>query len=89
MSSSRAVCTVEEARCTLCGLCVEACACHSVALGEHAPVFHCPESCDPAAAATCPSCGCLCEEVCPTGAIRCSFEIVLAEGKTQSVTREA
>jgi len=68
---------VVENRCTLCGLCVEVCPCQAVTMGERAPIFNCPE--------VCPGCGscpagsdgcCLCEEVCPAGAIACAFEIV-------------
>ncbi|RLC91495.1 MAG: hypothetical protein DRI79_02660 [Chloroflexi bacterium] len=66
---------VDETRCTLCGLCVEACPCHAVKLGEQGPVFACPEACRRARAEACDCC-CLCEEVCPTGAITCAFEIV-------------
>jgi formate hydrogenlyase subunit 6/NADH:ubiquinone oxidoreductase subunit I len=67
---------VDYTRCTLCGLCVEACLCGSVELGERGPVFNCPESCHSTCAATL-GFFCLGEEVCPTGAITCSFEIVL------------
>lgn len=69
---------VDETRCTLCGLCVEACPCHAVKLGEQGPIFSCPEVClclrtgDEAF-----DCCCLCEEVCPIGAITCAFGIVL------------
>ena len=66
---------LDEHLCTLCGLCVEACPCHAVELGERGPVFACPEACLHASAETCDCC-CLCEEVCPTGAITCAFEIV-------------
>ncbi|MBC7233670.1 MAG: 4Fe-4S binding protein [Chloroflexi bacterium] len=71
---------VNEALCTRCGLCVEACACPAVAMGERGPIFHCEE-------VSCPlclegvDCGCLCEEVCPTGAIQCAFEIVLDDSQ--------
>jgi len=69
---------VDETRCTLCGLCVEACPCHAVKLGERGPIFSCPEVCP--SPSTCPpnmgGC-CVCEEVCPTGAITYAFEIVL------------
>jgi len=69
---------VDEARCTLCGLCVEACPCHAVKLGERGPVFACPETCLLLLTSTeAFDCRCLCEEVCPTGAIACAFEIVL------------
>ena len=69
---------VDEALCTLCGLCVEACPCHATELGEQGPVFSCPESCPHACTGhEALDCHCLCEEVCPTGAIACAFEIVL------------
>ena len=78
MNGTWALPQVDETRCTLCGLCVEACPCHAVELGERGPIFSCPQAC--------PSIGVcaegadgyyLCEEVCPTGAITCAFEIVL------------
>ena len=75
MNGTWALPQVDETRCTLCGLCVEACPCHAVELGERGPVFACPETCLHASAETCDCC-CLCEEVCPTGAITCAFEIV-------------
>ena len=67
---------VDDRRCTLCGLCVEACRCHAVTLGEQGPVFACPDACLPAQTDTC-NCICLCEEVCPTGAITCALDIVM------------
>lgn len=66
--------------CTRCGLCVEACACPAVEMGEQGPVFHCAE-------VTCPigledmECECICEEVCPTGAIQCTYEILLEDSQ--------
>ena len=67
---------VDESRCTLCGLCVEACACHAVELSEKGPIFGCPEVCPSSGLCLAKSGGCgLCEEVCPTGAIACAFEI--------------
>ncbi|HEY71910.1 MAG: 4Fe-4S ferredoxin [Chloroflexi bacterium] len=65
---------VDRASCTLCGLCVEACRCHVVEMGERGPVFNC-ELCPSTGAC---DCWYLCEEVCPTGAITCAFEIVAA-----------
>jgi len=51
---------------------------HAVKLGERGPIFSCPEVCP--SPSTCPpnmgGC-CVCEEVCPTGAITYAFEIVL------------
>lgn len=73
---------VNESLCTLCGLCVEACPCGAVTLGERGPIFACPKElvADP----LCPEdhngcCFYLCEEVCPTRAITWAFEIVLEE----------
>ena len=68
---------VDETLCNLCGLCVDACSCHAVKLGERGPIFDCPEEC---AVTEGPEVCCLCEEVCPTGAITCAFEIVLETG---------
>ena len=73
---------VDESLCTLCGLCVEACPCGAVTLGETGPIFTCPKDiCEDCICAEDDS-GCcfyLCEEVCPTGAISCAFEIVMEE----------
>ncbi len=78
MDATCAMPQVDETRCTLCGLCVEACPCHAVQLGEQGLVFTCPEACPHApTCAEALSCCCQCEEVCPTGAITCGFEIVL------------
>jgi len=76
---------VDETRCTLCGLCVEACPCQAVELGEQGPIFSCPEVCvclrigDGAS-----DCCCLCEEVCSSGAITCAFGIVLEADQSSS-----
>jgi len=85
MNSTWALPQVDEARCTLCGLCVEACPCHAVKLGEQGPIFFCPEAClwlrtgDEAF-----DCCWLCEEVCPTRAITCAFGIVLEADQSSS-----
>jgi formate hydrogenlyase subunit 6/NADH:ubiquinone oxidoreductase subunit I len=69
---------LDETLCNLCGLCVEACPCHAVKLGEQGPIFSCPDTCLTADTCIARANGCsLCEEVCPTGAITCAFEIVL------------
>ena len=75
----------DQDRCTLCGACVEACRCHAIEMGEHGPVFHCPETCGPEP--TCEECTdvCGCEEVCPEGAIECPFEIVFECGDEEPV----
>lgn len=78
MNATCALPQVDETRCTLCGLCAEACPCHAVKLGEQGLVFACPEACPcHGIGAEALDCSCLCEEVCPTGAIACAFEIVL------------
>jgi formate hydrogenlyase subunit 6/NADH:ubiquinone oxidoreductase subunit I len=69
---------VDKDLCTRCGLCVEACTCDSLRMGEQGLELACKDStsvaCSPSA-----ECECLCEEVCPTGAIQCEFEIVLED----------
>ena len=75
MDRKQALPQVDETLCTLCGLCVEACPCHAVELGERGPIFICPRACVEA----CEGC-CLCEDACPTGAITCAFQIVLEAG---------
>jgi ferredoxin len=73
---------VDESRCTLCGLCVELCPGHAVEMGERGPVFDCPELCPiHQNGAVALDFFCLGEEVCPTGAIAFSFEIVLEIGQ--------
>jgi formate hydrogenlyase subunit 6/NADH:ubiquinone oxidoreductase subunit I len=91
MNTMYALPQVDETRCTLCGLCVEACPCHAVKLGERGPVFTCPEACPrtPGCAEALDCCS-LCEEVCPTGAISCAFEIVLeADQGRESISAES
>ena len=82
MDTTYALPQVDETRCTLCELCVEACPCQAVKLGEQGPIFTCPEACpcDCTGAETL-ECSCLCEEVCPTDAIACAFEIVFEAGQ--------
>ncbi len=75
---------VDEARCTLCGQCVQACPCHSVRLGDRGPIFSCPEVCP--RPGTCPELSCsLCEEACPAGAITCAFEIVMEASQAKGL----
>jgi formate hydrogenlyase subunit 6/NADH:ubiquinone oxidoreductase subunit I len=78
MNEAWALPQLDETLCNLCGLCVEACPCHAVKLGERGPIFDCPEVCPGAEG---PEVCCLCEEICPTGAIACAFEIVLETGE--------
>jgi Fe-S-cluster-containing hydrogenase component 2 len=77
MNHPASMCTVDVGRCTLCGLCVVACPCHSAEMGEHGPVFHCTDAC---AKEPTPGCSvCMCEEVCPTGVLTCRVQIVASE----------
>jgi len=68
---------IDQELCTKCGLCVEACACGSLEMGATGPFLRCADD----SSVTCPEdidCKFLCEEVCPTGALQCEFDIVLA-----------
>jgi ferredoxin len=69
---------VDKELCNRCGLCVDSCPCHAIEMGEEGPIFHCSDECAklPACAL---DCGAVCEEACPTGAITCSFEIVIED----------
>ena len=67
---------IDQELCTRCGLCVEACGCGSLEMGAKGPTLRCADD----SSVTCPEdidCRVLCEEVCPTGALQCEFEIVL------------
>jgi formate hydrogenlyase subunit 6/NADH:ubiquinone oxidoreductase subunit I len=78
MTMNQGLPKLDDTLCTLCGLCVDACACQAVTLGDHGPVFACSDACpypDPSTQSC--DCHCLCEEVCPTGAITWEFDIVL------------
>ncbi len=75
MDQQKMSCSVDVARCNLCGLCAEVCPCRSISIQAHRLEFRCPQDCARADSNTC--CGYMCEEVCPTGALSCAFEIVL------------
>lgn len=80
---------VDMARCTRCGLCVEACPCDAIEMTEDGPVFHCGQHCY--AEGGCPNggdCWCLCQEACPEGAIECPFEIVFSDEGSETHGRE-
>jgi len=63
-------------RCTKCGLCMLACPCRAITMGEEGPVFHCAESCTHSPTCVVVRYGlCPCEEACPVQAIECSFAI--------------
>jgi formate hydrogenlyase subunit 6/NADH:ubiquinone oxidoreductase subunit I len=74
--------------CNRCGLCVEACTCHTLKLGENGPVLPCADEPYPACLED-QACDCLCEEVCPTGAIQCSYEIVLDQRQADAPAGQA
>ena len=77
---------LDKQLCNRCGLCIDVCPCGSVELQEKSVLFTCPETCASETTTTC-DCGCLCEEVCPTGAISVAFEIVLGEGGKAKTTK--
>ena len=80
---------VDMARCTRCGLCVDACRCLAIEMTDEGPVFHCGELC--LLEGECPQegeCWCVCQEVCPEGAIECPFEIVFDEGVNEADGRQ-
>lgn len=77
LDANRDVPRLERDSCTLCGYCVEACACQGVHLGEEGAEFSCPTACPhPQSWVQTCQCSSLCEEVCPTGAISWEYEIV-------------
>lgn len=61
---------VDVAKCTGCGLCVDACACKALVMVNGVVSVIETDACG----------WCLrCESVCPTGAIVCPFEIIVEE----------
>ena len=79
----------DPTRCTRCGLCVAACPCHAASLTDDGVMFACDRCCGHSP--DCPTlrhCLWPCEEVCPTGAIQCAFDIVsLAEDGPEALTQ--
>jgi len=88
MDTARNVPQVNGALCTLCGACVEACPCHAIELTDEGPILHCPEVCAHGGTPCSSACEgfCTCEDVCPTGAIECPFEIVVVDGLSGGAT---
>ena len=66
MTESWALPRIELALCSGCGVCVQRCPTHSVAMIANRPSFVRP--------ADCTYCG-ECEARCPEGAIKCAYEI--------------
>ena len=61
---------IDQEKCNGCGLCISVCSCNALVLVEDVVTIIETEECG----------WCLqCEVVCPTGAIACSFEIVIEE----------
>jgi len=61
---------INREKCNSCGLCISVCTCNAFVLVENVVTVIETEECG----------WCLeCEAVCPTGAIACSFEIVIEE----------
>ena len=69
--------TIDWARCTGCGLCATACPCQAVEMEGPKPTFPCGASCHlhPGCVAQA-HCSWPCEDVCPTGALACPFDIL-------------
>jgi NAD-dependent dihydropyrimidine dehydrogenase PreA subunit len=65
-----AVPEIDLNKCTRCGDCVEQCATNAVALMNNKVAIVRPEDCN-----YCTDC----EAICPSGAIRCPFEIMLVK----------
>jgi formate hydrogenlyase subunit 6/NADH:ubiquinone oxidoreductase subunit I len=65
---------VDQTLCTLCGLCVETCPCNAVQIKVADIVFTCHDDCQGEGEDFY-----VCEEVCPTGAIACAFDIIIAQ----------
>lgn len=79
---------VDHELCDRCGLCVEACPCGAIEMTDKGPVFTCGDVC--LKSSGCPSeCGLVCEEVCPTGAISCSFEIIMEDDCSVRESKES
>ncbi len=61
---------IDPEKCDGCGLCVDVCGCHAVVMvGNRATIIE---------TKLCGWCA-LCEVVCPIGAIRCAYDIVIEE----------
>jgi len=71
---------VDLERCTLCGLCVEACPCYMIEWTDRGPLFHCAQPCESEGECVAgDDCWLSCESACPEGAIACPFEIALGD----------
>ncbi len=69
---------IDSGKCTGCGDCVAKCPTHAVALVDGKSVIVRPEDCD-----YCTEC----EVLCPSGAVRCPFEIVLVEAEPRATEK--
>lgn len=69
LATAQALPLIDLARCTACGDCITVCHASALGLVDELPAVTKPDACD-----YCTDC----EAVCPPGAIRCPFEMVLA-----------
>jgi MinD superfamily P-loop ATPase len=65
---------IEPEKCNGCGLCVSVCTCQTLMLVDNVVTFVEKKRCH-----KCTRWCTKCEEVCPTGAISCPFEVVIEE----------
>jgi len=70
---------LDQEKCTGCGDCVEQCSVSAVELIDDKAAITRPESCN-----YCTEC----ETLCPSGAIRCSFEIILVKEEPEISYKE-
>ena len=61
---------IDPEKCDGCGLCISVCSCQALVLVDNVVTIIATEECHWCT---------ICEAVCPTGAISCSFEIVIEE----------
>lgn len=67
MSNHGALPKIDDEHCIGCGDCAVLCPHGVLVMQAHRPVFRNPQQCDYCT---------LCEQTCPSGAVRCEFEII-------------
>lgn len=63
---------INQEKCDQCGLCITVCTCQAIVMVDNVVTIIEKKECR-----QCTRWCTLCEDVCPTGAISCSFEIVI------------